>query len=481
MTTSSSSSRASELCENYERPHKNKKVFISTGPTVKIRYSYTMKMILHDNNNFYIIDIDTTQHTNTITDVNLNKWPGTIVKILKKISPGFLAARRLATAVLRGLAGVGERGRQLASQSHVVPPDRPGLVAAGASSSTYTEPHRWPGNRGPQADERDHECCHPQRVRPRRNAQGHGAEKNPWSCLHPRRQSDERRSADDDRSPGDARRGRGWISLAGSRGRGKETKGMEAVGEFSSVCWGETTMGGDAGRGSTGGYEFIGSGVVMMIEQYFFHKVSDTILTKKFRPCLAHWSSSSSSPHYTSRSSEKKSYDKSSCAPPRRRHQQNKSRQHATSWHLEASTMGDVKQIPIAGRQTMNQFTKDDRFNGRLSTISENQVRVGGVHRYCVKFHENYKDYLSVADGMGFVFSDHLPCTKNIQRIQSIFLNRKGQICCRHGANLTKANLDTAKHSIDPEKFMYMEIDLDNRILCVWGRRLLMELCQHSF
>ncbi|CAJ1400949.1 unnamed protein product [Effrenium voratum] len=72
-------------------------------------------------------------------------------------------------------------------------------------------------------------------------------------------------------------------------------------------------------------------------------------------------------------------------------------------------------------------FTK--RYNkGRLSIICENKVHFHGSVRYAVRFTEGE---LCSADGVGFILSSDLPCTRNIQKIVSIFANRTGRICVR--------------------------------------------------
>lgn len=72
-------------------------------------------------------------------------------------------------------------------------------------------------------------------------------------------------------------------------------------------------------------------------------------------------------------------------------------------------------------------FTK--RYNkGRLSIICENKVHFHGCVNYAVQFTEGE---LCSADGVGFILSSDLPCTRNIQKIVSIFANRTGRICIR--------------------------------------------------
>ncbi|CAE7386157.1 unnamed protein product [Symbiodinium natans] len=72
-------------------------------------------------------------------------------------------------------------------------------------------------------------------------------------------------------------------------------------------------------------------------------------------------------------------------------------------------------------------FTK--RYNkGRLSIVCENKVHFQGTVRYAVQFTDGE---LCSADGVGFILSSDIPCTKNIQKIVSIFANRTGRICIR--------------------------------------------------
>ncbi|CAK9098237.1 Uncharacterized protein SCF082_LOCUS46053, partial [Durusdinium trenchii] len=92
----------------------------------------------------------------------------------------------------------------------------------------------------------------------------------------------------------------------------------------------------------------------------------------------------------------------------------------AHRFHQKNSSMGVLS--PDA-----RSFTK--RYNkGRLSIISENKVHFKGTVRYAVQFTEGE---LCSADGVGFILSSDLPCTRNIQKIISIFVNRTGRICVR--------------------------------------------------
>jgi len=89
-------------------------------------------------------------------------------------------------------------------------------------------------------------------------------------------------------------------------------------------------------------------------------------------------------------------------------------------WHEETASMGELS----ANRK---EFTKFE-FDGRLSMVTESEVRSQGIVRYLVHLTSGE---LSPADGVGFVFSDRLPCRMNIQLIDSIFISRRGLICTR--------------------------------------------------
>ncbi|CAE8585067.1 unnamed protein product [Polarella glacialis] len=89
-------------------------------------------------------------------------------------------------------------------------------------------------------------------------------------------------------------------------------------------------------------------------------------------------------------------------------------------FHLSSASMGALSDQDST-------FTNTSRAN-RLTVLSENQVHHGGVIRHSVRFTSGE---LSNADGVGFIFSSGLPCTKNIQKIVSVFANRTGRICIR--------------------------------------------------
>jgi len=111
-------------------------------------------------------------------------------------------------------------------------------------------------------------------------------------------------------------------------------------------------------------------------------------------------------------------------------------------------------------------FTKE-QFKGRLSVTTEDQVHCQGVLRYVVRFSGGE---VSSADGVGFIFSPRLPCSKNIQRIVSIFVNRTGRICTRAHAEVIRS--DVGVKELEVGDWVEVTVDLDQQLaeFAVWPR-----------
>lgn len=118
-------------------------------------------------------------------------------------------------------------------------------------------------------------------------------------------------------------------------------------------------------------------------------------------------------------------------------------------WHEESATMGSLLD---SGKS----FTKRE-FDGRLSMVTESSLHKSGVYRYVVYIEEGP---MSVADGFGFVFSNALPCKKNIQKIDSIFINKKGKICARIHNEMEMLNTNSIG-TIDVGSIIEIIVDLD--------------------
>jgi hypothetical protein len=121
-------------------------------------------------------------------------------------------------------------------------------------------------------------------------------------------------------------------------------------------------------------------------------------------------------------------------------------------WHDESLTMGKLDKDGKA-------FTKLE-FDGRLSMVTESSIHKAGKYRYAVYIEEGP---MSVADGFGFVFSNSLPCKKNIQKIDSIFVNKKGKICTRVHNEMEMLNTESIGN-IEVGSILELIIDLDSQL-----------------
>ncbi|CAD7967636.1 unnamed protein product [Amoebophrya sp. A25] len=133
-------------------------------------------------------------------------------------------------------------------------------------------------------------------------------------------------------------------------------------------------------------------------------------------------------------------------------------------WHEESLRMGTLE-------NDSQIFVKNDAYDDLLSTLSEDRIRHGGRHRYCIRFRErDYVDQVngfSMADGIGFVFSNKLPCAKNIQRIQSVFVSRKGIVCVRRKADVTRCK-EFSVRPFEDRDYIWCEIDLTRGNAAFW-------------
>lgn len=128
------------------------------------------------------------------------------------------------------------------------------------------------------------------------------------------------------------------------------------------------------------------------------------------------------------------------------------------SFHQETKDMGIVT-------HDFRQFTKVG-YEGRLSVVSESRVH-NDATRYLVQFTAGE---LSRADGVGFVFSQRLPCAKNIQRIVSIFVNQRGRICMRIFADIIRASAYVKP--LELGDWVEMAVDLQKQVVTfnIWSR-----------
>lgn len=122
--------------------------------------------------------------------------------------------------------------------------------------------------------------------------------------------------------------------------------------------------------------------------------------------------------------------------------------------------------------ESMGKASEDRRFftkvayEGRLSLLSEMHI-ISSQASYLVRFTAGE---ISKADGVGFVFSKKLPCTKNIQKITSVFVNTHGQLCLRVQTELVKYGVGLKPLQIGD--VIGMSINLQEKKVCflIWPR-----------
>mmetsp|Transcript_31257 Transcript_31257/g.57188 ORF Transcript_31257/g.57188 Transcript_31257/m.57188 type:complete len:476 (-) Transcript_31257:71-1498(-) len=121
-------------------------------------------------------------------------------------------------------------------------------------------------------------------------------------------------------------------------------------------------------------------------------------------------------------------------------------------FHKESTGFGTVS-------EDFRVFTKSHTYEGRLSVLSESEVHRGGIHRYLVQFTSGE---LTKADGVGFVFAPRLPCTKNVQKIVSVFVNQSGRICMRVFGEIIKAQAHVT--ALELGDWIEVAVDLNNSV-----------------
>lgn len=102
-------------------------------------------------------------------------------------------------------------------------------------------------------------------------------------------------------------------------------------------------------------------------------------------------------------------------------------------------------------------FTKRG-YNGLLSVVTEEHVHARGKERYVVQI---VGGVISDADGIGFIFGAQLPCSQNVQRLTSIYLNRHGCICRRTRTCIDQTSLRLPALEIGDA--VVVEVDLEAR------------------
>jgi hypothetical protein len=118
------------------------------------------------------------------------------------------------------------------------------------------------------------------------------------------------------------------------------------------------------------------------------------------------------------------------------------------SWHTSANRSGTIEK---SGKL----FTKT-KYHGRLSLVTEDVVKVGGIHHYACTY---VGGDVSPADGVGFLFGTSLPTTQNIQKVESVFVNKHGIVCSRTRWGVSREQIKLAPLVVGAH--IGVSIDLD--------------------
>lgn len=131
-------------------------------------------------------------------------------------------------------------------------------------------------------------------------------------------------------------------------------------------------------------------------------------------------------------------------------------------WHESSHSVGVVSGnghifTNTAGADKIGRGRQGETLKlGSLCMVFDRNFRRGGQHQY------NYAildGNLGAADGAGFVFDSKIR-RSNIQRMRSVFLNRRGQLCVRDQQRVTR--LGARLPEFWPGVMVVLIVDLDN-------------------
>lgn len=133
-----------------------------------------------------------------------------------------------------------------------------------------------------------------------------------------------------------------------------------------------------------------------------------------------------------------------------------------SKWHKSAKLVGMISEdghvfTKVAGADKIrtSAFGNHQKLSS-ICMIYDQRLRYGGMHRY------NYQilsGEIGAADGAGFVFDTQVR-RSNLQRMCSIFLNNRGQICFRNQQYVEK--LSSTLPRMEVGMWLHLTADLDN-------------------
>jgi hypothetical protein len=131
-------------------------------------------------------------------------------------------------------------------------------------------------------------------------------------------------------------------------------------------------------------------------------------------------------------------------------------------WHESAKNVGAVSAdghifTKTAGAERLRASQSGNYHKlSSICMIYDGCLRCGGLHRY------NYQilsGEIGAADGAGFVFDSKVR-RSNLQRMRSVFLNNRGQICLRDHERVQKLNATLPRMEVG--MWLSLMIDLEN-------------------
>lgn len=135
------------------------------------------------------------------------------------------------------------------------------------------------------------------------------------------------------------------------------------------------------------------------------------------------------------------------------------------AWHESASKVGRISEdghifTKTAGKTkvVLAEGRKRELFS--ICMIFDHKLQTGSTHYYTYGILDGE---LGPADGVGFVFDTKIR-RNNIQRMRTVFLNQRGDICIRDQAHVQKLGAQVPALAVG--RWVTVHVDLDNLCMC---------------
>eukprot|EP00930_Biecheleria_cincta_P087162 TRINITY_DN76411_c0_g1_i1.p1 TRINITY_DN76411_c0_g1~~TRINITY_DN76411_c0_g1_i1.p1 ORF type:complete len:314 (-),score=67.12 TRINITY_DN76411_c0_g1_i1:186-1127(-) len=141
------------------------------------------------------------------------------------------------------------------------------------------------------------------------------------------------------------------------------------------------------------------------------------------------------------------------------------SQRTSCAWHESASKVGQISQdghmfTKAAGKTKVVLAEGRKREMSSICMIFDHRLQTGGAHNYTYGILDGE---LGPADGVGFVFDSKIR-RNNIQRMRTVFLNQRGDICIRDQAHVQKLGAQVPPLAVG--RWVTVHVDLDSLRLC---------------